>query len=249
MSNTFQHLKSAMKRSWATPVLGIVASLAVAVSTLFPLQASAAEPDGPFVVIIGAPGSGKSTVGAYIAESTSIPVIEVGQLLRDEIAAASRSTAAGKPGSQRAKASAKRTKNVQAAKDQLEAGKLVDGQAIDAAIAVNVLAANASHGFVLDGYPGSAAQAEFLDALLVVRGTAPIVIYLDVSDEVALARIKSRGRVDDQHGFGKKRLSVFRDNIKPLLAYYEDAGLYTVDANKGVADVLAQVDKVLSADH
>jgi adenylate kinase len=249
MNTIFQNLRNDMKRSWAASVIGIVASLAMAVSAIVPLQASAAEPDGPFVVIIGAPGSGKSTVGAYIAESTGVPVIEVGQLLREEIAAASRSTTAGKPGSQRSKASAKRTKNIQAAKDQLEAGKLVDGQAIDAAIAVNVLAANANHGFVLDGYPGSAAQAEFLDALLVGRGTTPIVIYLDVSDDVALGRIKSRGRVDDQHGFGKKRLSVFRNNIKPLLAYYEDAGLYTVDAGKGVADVLAQVDKILSADH
>ena len=247
MSTIFQNLKSGMKRSWA--VIGIVTSLAVAASAILPLQASAAESDGPFVVLIGAPGSGKSTVGAYIAESTGVPIFEVGQLLRDEISAASRSTTTGKPGSQRSKASAKRTKNIQAAKDQLEAGKLVDGQAIDAAIAVNVLAAKASHGFILDGYPGAVAQAEFLDALLVGRGTAPIVIYLDVSDETALARMNSRGRVDDQHGFGKKRLSVFRKNIKPLLAFYEDAGLYTVDASQGVAGVLAQVDKVLSAEH
>jgi adenylate kinase len=246
MSNIFQNIKSGAKRSWAAPLIGAFAALAVAASAVLPAQVNAEESDGPYVVIIGAPGSGKSTVSAYIAESKGVPIIEVGQLLRDEVTAASKSTATGKPGSQRAKANAKRLKNIEAAKDQLAAGELVDGQAIDAAVAAGVLAPGAAGGFILDGYPGSVSQAEFLDALMAARAVVPIVIYLDVPDDVALARLKSRGRVDDKSGFAEKRLEVFRKNMAPLLDFYEGDGLYTVDATKDIAAVRAQVDKVLS---
>lgn len=246
MKNIFQSIRGA---AWATPLIGAVASLAIATSAMLPAQANAEDPDDTYLIIIGAPGSGKSTMSAYIAESKNVPIIEVGELLRDEIAAASKSTAAGKPGSRRAKANAQRMENIRAARIQLDAGELVDGMAIDAAVASRVLAASAAGGYILDGYPGSVAQAEFLDALLASRKVAPIVIFLDVPDEVALARMASRGRVDDEHGFGKKRLEVFRRNMAPLLKFYDGAGLYTIDATKSIAEVSAQVDKVLATEH
>jgi len=248
LRNIYQNIKSGVKRSWSALVIGTVASLAVAVSAVLPAQVSAAESVGPHVIMIGAPGSGKSTISAHISDSTGAPIIEVGQLLRDEVAAASKSTAVGKPGTQRARASAKRRKNIQQAQEQLEAGKLVDSQAIDAAVAASVLAPAATAGFILDGYPGSVSQAEFLDAILAARGVAPIVIYLDVTDEVSIARMKSRGRVDDKSGFAEARLGVFRKHVAPLLDFYKDAGLHTVDANNELSDVLKQVDKVLSGD-
>jgi adenylate kinase len=245
MKNIFQRTKSMAKHSWAIPVLGVVASLAVSASALLSSPAMAAEADGPYVIMIGAPGSGKSTVTAYIAETAGVPAIEVGQLLRDQVALASKSTAAGKPGSKRAQASSKQRKNIEAAKEKIEAGELVSSQAIDVAVFSILLAPGAAGGFVLDGYPGSAAQAEFLDALLATREIVPIVIYLEVSDEIALERMKSRGRVDDEHGFGKSRLEAFRTNMAPLLEYYDDGGLYTIDAGKDESDVLKQIKKVL----
>jgi adenylate kinase len=246
MRNIFQSIKSRAKRSGVGIATGAAISLAIIVSSaIIPIQANAEEADGPYVIIIGAPGSGKSTASVYISEPNSVPIIEVGQLLRDEVATASKATASGKPGSKRAQASAKRIKNIEAAKEKLATGELVDGQSVDAAVAASVLSPAAANGFVLDGYPGSVAQAEFLDALLAARGIVPIVIYLDVPDEVALARMKSRGRVDDEHGFAKKRLEVFRTNMAPLLDFYEDGGLYTVDATREISDVQKQIDKVL----
>jgi adenylate kinase len=244
MSIICQNNKAGTKRSLAAPLIGVFASLAASVVLLAPVSAEGSE--GTYMVIIGAPGSGKSTVSAYISESKGVPIIEVGQLLRDALAAASKTTTAGKPGSNRAAANTRRVANIEVAKNQLEAGELVDGQAIDATVAARVLASSSANGYILDGYPGSVAQAEFLDALLAATGIEPIVIYLDVPDEVALARMESRGRVDDEHGFGKKRLEVFRKNMVPLLDFYKDGGLYTVDATKEISDVRAQVDKVLS---
>jgi len=241
MRSIFQSIKSGVKHSLVATAIGAAASLAV-----IPAQVNAEEADGPYVIMIGAPGSGKSTISAYISEPNGVPIIEVGQLLRDEVEAASKATASGKPGSKRAQASAKRIKNIEAAKEKLAAGELVDGLAVDAAVAASVLSPDAAKGFVLDGYPGSVAQAEFLDALLAARGVVPIVIYLSVPDEVALARMKSRGRVDDEHGFAKKRLEVFRTNMAPLLDFYKDGGLYTLDATREISDVQKQIDKVLT---
>lgn len=243
-----QQYKYGTERSWVASLIGALASLAVAASVIIPAQVSAEESEGTYLVIIGAPGSGKSTVSAHISESREVPIIEVGQALRDALAVASKSLAPGKSGSQRANANYMRLKNIEAAKTGIKDGELVNEHLIDATIAANVLTLNTANGYILDGYPASVAQAKFLDALLAGRGNEPIVIYLDVPDDVALARIKARGRVDDVHGFGEKRLELFRKNMGPLLDFYEDGGLYTIDGSMSADDVRAQVDKVLSID-
>jgi adenylate kinase len=208
------------KHGWFKPLLQVFVSLAVIATVALPAQTIASD---TYVVMIGAPGSGKSTMATYISQNKRVPIIEVGQLLRDAVTAASKP--AGKPGSNRANANARRLENIEAAKAQLEAG-----------------------GYILDGYPGSVDQAKFLDAILAETGIEPIVIFLDVPDEVALARMKSRARVDDVHGFGEKRLELFRKNVEPLLEFYKDGGLYTVDATKEISEVRAQVLKVLNVD-
>ena len=161
------------------------------------------------------------------------------------MAIAARSTARGRPGSKRSAARAARSKQIEAAKDKLDAGILVDDRSIDGAVAVGVLGPAASGGFVLDGYPGSVEQAEFLDSLLVVSGAEPFVIFLEVPDSVALQRMKDRGRVDDQYGIAEQRLKIFRETIQPVLEYYEDAGLYRVDATESIPDVLKQIEKII----
>ena len=50
-----------------------------------------------------------------------------------------------------------------------------------------------NHGFMLDGYPRTPAQAEFLDTQLAARGLAPpVVIHLDVPAEVLIGRMICR---------------------------------------------------------
>ena len=96
MKNKFKNSRSCVKRNWLAPLIGAIASLAMVFAAVLPLQAMAAEAGGTFAIIIGAPGSGKTTVSEFIRELEGLPIIEVGQLLTDEIAAASRSTARGR---------------------------------------------------------------------------------------------------------------------------------------------------------
>jgi adenylate kinase len=245
MRNTRKFTRSAAMRLYTGGALGVLASLLLVTAALMPTAVSAEEGDGPYVIMIGAPGSGKSTASAYISDSTGVPIIEVGEMLRDELANAAKATRSGRPGSMRSTARAQRKKAIEEAKGKLEAGVLVDDRAIDGAVAVGVLAAESAGGFILDGYPASLEQAQFLDSLLAVSGAQPIVIFLEVPDDVALERMQNRGRIDDKYGIAKQRLEMFHKNIQPVLEYYEDAGLYRVDATKSIPDVLKQVEKII----
>jgi adenylate kinase len=205
---------------------------------------------GPFLVIIGAPGAGKSTNSEYIADEYGVPWVNVTLILQEEIEQASEAVKKGstrRPGSRRSNAQSQRNKNIQAAMEKLQAGELVDDDAVNISVASRIFQDDMKDGFILDGYPGSVSQAQFLDALLLVRGIeSPTVIYLDVSDEIALSRMGDRGRADDQRGFAEERLKQFRDNINPIIEYYDDDGIFTIDASQDIPSVQAEIDAALN---
>jgi adenylate kinase family enzyme len=57
--------------------------------------------------------------------------------------------------------------------------------------------------------------------------------------------MEGRGRADDLSGFDETRLEIFRNNIAPLLEFYEGSDMYTIDASQSIAEVRAQVDELL----
>ena len=227
-------------RMFACALGVIVASLSCA--TLAG-EASTSGGKGPFVVMIGAPGSGKSVNSAYISKKYGIPAIDTANLLQNEIAEASVAQhVAGRQGNRKRRVRAKRSANINKEMAKLKAGELVTDESLNASIVVRLLKGDARNGFILDGYPGSATQAEFLDALLSVHDVGSLkVIYLEVSDDVALSRMKARGRADDKHGFDKERLKQFRVQLSPILEYYEGYGLYRIDASKDIATVQKEI--------
>jgi adenylate kinase len=103
----------------------------------------------------------------------AIPSISTGEMLRAEIAAGS---ALGQ--------------SVQAV---IAAGGLVSDDMINAALAARIQKPDCARGFMLDGYPRTVEQAEYLDRLLKERGFGePVVIHLDVPANVLVGRIVSR---------------------------------------------------------
>lgn len=103
----------------------------------------------------------------------AIPAISTGEMLRGEIAA---DTELGR--------------NVQAI---MAAGGLVPDHMINAALAARIEQRDCVNGFMLDGYPRTVEQAEFLDGVLNRRGfDQPVVIHLDVPADVLVGRIISR---------------------------------------------------------
>jgi adenylate kinase len=228
--------------AWA---LGIIVA-SVSCTTLAG-EASTRGGEGPFVVMIGAPGSGKSINSVFISKKYGIPAIDVGKLLQIEIAEASKAQrGSGRPQNRQRRARNKRSAKINDAMEKLKAGELVSDESLNASIVGRLLKGDTRNGFVLDGYPGSAGQAEFLDALVAAMGVESLkVIYLDVSDEVALSRMKARGRADDKHGFAQERLKQFRARVSPILQYYENDDLYSIDASKDIATVQKEIASLL----
>ena len=125
------------------------------------------------VLLFGPPGCGKGTQAAFITERYRIPAVSTGDVLRGEVKAG---TALG-----------------QAASAVMAAGGLVGDDLINPMVANRLTQPDCTGGFLLDGYPRTLAQAEFLTALLAERRLpAPVAIHIDVPSSAIVARITSR---------------------------------------------------------
>jgi len=100
---------------------------------------------GP-VILLGPPGAGKGTQAKQIVDHYGVPQISTGDLLRDHVA---RGTELGLE-----------------AKSIMARGELVPDELMYGIVATRLREADCQHGFVLDGFPRTAAQAGWLDAFL-----------------------------------------------------------------------------------
>src|SRR5271170_1545258 len=132
---------------------------------------------GP-VVLLGPPGAGKGTQSRQIVDRYGVPTISTGDLLRDHVA---RGTELG-----------------QAAKAIMARGELVPDELMYGIVANRLREADCHRGFVLDGFPRTAAQAGWLDAFLEKavfdksEKCPPVVIQLLVDYTELLLRLTGR---------------------------------------------------------
>jgi adenylate kinase len=128
---------------------------------------------GP-VVLLGAPGAGKGTQAKLIAAHYGIPHISTGDILRDNVA---RGTELGRK-----------------AKTVMERGELVSDDLVNGMVADRLARPDCKRGFVLDGFPRTVAQAEWLDGELAAKekGQAPVVVNVAVGYNQLLQRLTGR---------------------------------------------------------
>jgi adenylate kinase len=163
------------------------------------------------VVLLGPPGAGKGTQAQKLAEKLGIPQISTGDLFRKNI---SEGTPLGLE-----------------AKRYLDAGDLVPSELTNKLVEDRIQDEDAAAGFILDGYPRSVAQAQALDEMLGRHDTKlDAVVEFQVCEEELLKRLKGRGRADDTEEGIHNRMQVYRDETEPLLEYYRNNNLKTVDA-------------------
>ena len=127
------------------------------------------------IVLLGAPGAGKGTQAKLIAEHYGIPHISTGDILRSNVA---RATELGRK-----------------AKEVMERGELVSDDLVNGMVADRIKQPDCDRGFVLDGFPRTVAQAEWLDRELAGNAgnkRATVVIDVDVSYNQLLQRLTGR---------------------------------------------------------
>jgi adenylate kinase len=127
---------------------------------------------GP-VLLLGAPGVGKGTQAKALMAAFGIPQISTGDLLRANIAAG---TDLGK-----------------AAKSLMDQGQLVPDDLVNRMVADRLIQPDTHRGYILDGFPRTINQAEWLDAQLAGETTFPVVaISIVVNYDHLLHRITGR---------------------------------------------------------
>ncbi len=125
------------------------------------------------LIFLGAPGAGKGTQAREVAKYFSIPQISTGDILRDAV---KRQTALGL-----------------AAKAKMEAGALVPDEVVCGIVEERVNEPDCQNGFILDGFPRTIAQAEFVDRMLAAKGHGrPQVLDIEVDEELLLKRLTGR---------------------------------------------------------
>jgi adenylate kinase len=123
------------------------------------------------------------------------------------------------------------------AQQYMDAGELVPDAVTVAMVRARFAEPDAAKGFILDGFPRTAPQAEALQALLDEQGLElDAVVEFAVTDEVVVQRLMGRGRSDDTEDVIRRRQQVYRDDTAPLLAFYRDK-LVSVDAVGSVDEV------------
>ncbi|HKF20021.1 MAG TPA: adenylate kinase [Candidatus Angelobacter sp.] len=131
---------------------------------------------GP-VILLGAPGAGKGTQAKLVAARYGIPQISTGDILRDNVA---RGTELGKK-----------------ADSVMKSGALVADDLVQPMVADRLGRLDCDHGFILDGFPRTVGQAEWLDKYLASRSFGgrvrrPVVINFDVGYNQLLQRLTGR---------------------------------------------------------
>ncbi len=205
------------------------------------------------IVMLGAPGAGKGTQAKLISERYNIPHISTGDMLR---AAVKEETELGLK-----------------AKEIMERGELVPDEIMYGIVRDRLAKEDCKEGYILDGFPRTIPQAEFLDTVdkinfvfyiyvpedllvkrLVLRRTCPncgAMYHLEynppkkdnICDKCGTPLIQ---RDDDKEDVVRNRLAVYNEKTAVLLDYYRNRGiLYKIDGNRSIDEVLQSIVQVI----
>ncbi|MDR0739462.1 MAG: nucleoside monophosphate kinase [Mycoplasmataceae bacterium] len=206
------------------------------------------------IVLLGAPGSGKGTLAQELTKRYNLKHLSTGDIFRKVI-----------------------TKNSplgQQLKNIVATGALVSDDITNATIKTELLELINNHaGFILDGYPRTPTQADFLASI----AQPDLVLLIDVDRELAIKRIVGRRlcskcgaiyniyfkkpkvdnicdndgefliqRKDDNYETISKRFDLYQEVTSKLVEYYHNSKkLYRIDANNGIDAVLPEIIKII----
>lgn len=182
------------------------------------------------MLIIGPPGSGKGTQAERISERLGVVAISTGDIFRTNVKG-------GTP------------LGIEA-KKYMDAGDFVPDSVTNEMVRSRLCRDDVENGFLLDGYPRTTAQVDYLDEVLARGGQAlDVVLQLTADDDELvhrlLGRAKETGRSDDNEAVIRHRLELYHEQTEAVVAKYAERGiLRKVDGHGGIADV---TDRVMSA--
>ena len=167
------------------------------------------------IIMLGGPGSGKSTYTEYLIRHFQINHIYPGGMLRKEVE--------------------NNTEIGQRVKDIISKGQFVPNQIVLDLIKDKVN--KSPNGYVLDGWPRYMQQVEDMEKNEIGYDYA---VFLDVSREEVLRRLLARGRADDTEEIINNRIELYKKETGPVVEYMRKRpGFITVNSEQGTPEETA----------
>jgi len=177
--------------------------------------------DGPFVLVIGPPGSGKSTQGVLAAKKLGVPVVSV-----DELTEANREVF-------------EKTR-----RGVLSGMEPETDPRLNPVFAKRLEKGDLAKGAVIEGYPATKDHADFLAKMISERKLpSPVILQLTVPDEVARKRLEGApGKTPESV---EQRLKDYYRELGALSLYFPDADVNPVDGSMSPEEVAAAISKII----
>ena len=183
------------------------------------------------LLVLGPQGSGKGTQAKRISAAHALPHVSTGDMFRAAIASG--------------------TELGRRVEPILASGDLVPDELTVALIRERLSEEDARDGFVLDGFPRNLTQAEALDGMLAEIGRGlDAVLFFDLSDELAVERIRGRALDEDRdydtpEAIGRL-LAIYHEQTEPVVERYRATGkLVPLHAARSIEDVSTEIEAAL----
>ena len=214
--------------------------------------------DRIYLVLLGAPGSGKGTQSQLLQDRLGIPQISTGEIFRYNLK--------------------NRTELGQLAKSYYDQGELVPDEVTIRMVEARLAQADAAQGAILDGFPRNLMQAQALDGITAEFGGIDLVPLFQLEDDIVTMRITGRRicrncdrvyhetfnpprgescdscggelyqRDDDKPETVQNRLYVYYKQTSPLIGYYFAKGLLVdIDGERPIEEMQEQLLALLAA--
>ena len=184
------------------------------------------------LILFGPPGSGKGTQSEKLVDKYGLVHLSTGNLLREEIA--------------------NKTPLGMEAKNFMDKGQLVPDEVVIGMIDNSLDHHKDAIGFLFDGFPRTAAQAEALDKLLQLKKTEiAIVLALEVTEEELVKRLLNRGKTsgrsdDTNEDVIRRRFTVYTNETEPVAGHYrKEKKFQSIKGEGSVDDIFNAISTVI----
>ena len=205
------------------------------------------------LILLGAPGAGKGTQAARLAEEYNIPAISTGQIIREAIAA--------------------KTELGNKMKSFIDKGELAPDDVVVEMVKERLKSDDCKNGYILDGFPRTIQQAIIMEELPI---EIDVALEIDVDEDMIVDRLSGRRvckdcgatyhvsnnpskkegicdecggaletRKDDVPEVIRHRLEVYNEQTKPLKDFYQERDLLVTV--KGCNDVEKTKEDIMKA--
>ena len=205
-----------MNRSVIAAVLGATLAMSIGWTASNPPKV---------ILLLGPPGSGKTTQAQVLSKKYGIPAFSMADLLKKTVLSVQKKDPIAK-----------------ALAAAIASGDALPDDAAAELVRSELLRKDVHKGFILDGFPSTAGQAKALDKILMDQQLPKAVaVVLQVPDEVVRKRMTTRGRTDDDPVNIDRRIREFREQAALLDGWVAHTSIVRVNADAPAADVSKQI--------